>query len=69
MAGLDALEVEDGEPAEGGQRAGAAGVDDGVHGGGDTGIRSGMPAKSCSSDTSAGSTVSVPGARETSSKL
>ncbi len=35
VAGLDALEVEDGEAAEAGEHAGAPGVDDGVHGGGE----------------------------------
>ena len=35
VAGLDALEVEDREAAEAGQRAGHPGVDDGVHRGGE----------------------------------
>ena len=69
VAGLDALEVEDREPAEPGELAGDARRrrrrPSPTRG---SGWRASMPANVCARSTSAGSMVSVPGASETSSK-
>ena len=67
VAELDALEVEDRQPAEPGELARQPDVGDGVHRRGEDGRLERDAAEVWATTMSAGSTVSVPGASETSS--